>query len=46
MGLFFFLHSHELLVFEYVFFKMPKIQELSEFEQGEIIGLWKGGYVE
>ena len=25
---------------------MPKTRELSEFERGEIIGLWKGGYVE
>lgn len=25
---------------------MPKTRELSEFERGEIIGLWKGGHVE
>ncbi|RIA83226.1 hypothetical protein C1645_699638 [Glomus cerebriforme] len=25
---------------------MPKSRELTEFEQGEIIGLWKGGHTE
>ena len=29
-----------------IFFKMPKTRELSEFDRGEIIGLWKGGHVE
>lgn len=29
-----------------IFFIMPKIRELTEFERGEIIGLWKGGHTE